>query len=337
MKKEELLKALEIVKPGLASKEIIEQSTSFAFMENRVVTYNDEISISHPVEDLEITGAVQATELYLILKKLKQDDINVELTETEVLLTAGRVRVGLTLQSEIKLPLEEVGTIEKWKTLPEDFLTAMRMAMYSTGTDNSKPVLTCVHVNQKGFIEGSDGYRIMRTTLSKKLNVPTFLIPAHSVTTVLKLIPIKMAMGEGWVHFQTEAGTVLSCRILEDTFPETTGILNIEDGKEITFPRTINEILERASVFKKVEGTSINEDVAVCLEKNRIKIASQSNTGWFSEESNVKYEGERLEFNIIPSLLKNILSTVLTCSFNGKILKFVGEGWEFITVVKGTK
>ena len=44
--KKELQEALERVKPGLASRELIEQSTSFAFMRDRVVTYNDEISIS---------------------------------------------------------------------------------------------------------------------------------------------------------------------------------------------------------------------------------------------------------------------------------------------------
>ena len=62
--KEKLRQALEIVRPGLANKEVIEQATSFAFMDGRVVTYNDEISISHPVEGIEIEGAVKADQLY---------------------------------------------------------------------------------------------------------------------------------------------------------------------------------------------------------------------------------------------------------------------------------
>jgi len=48
----ELKEALERVRPGLASKDIIDQATSFAFLKDRVVTYNDEISISHPVKGL---------------------------------------------------------------------------------------------------------------------------------------------------------------------------------------------------------------------------------------------------------------------------------------------
>ena len=48
----------------LANRELIEQSTSFAFMKNLVVTYNDEISITHPVEGLNLTGAIKADEFY---------------------------------------------------------------------------------------------------------------------------------------------------------------------------------------------------------------------------------------------------------------------------------
>ena len=332
MKKQDLLTALDIVKPGLANKEIIEQSTSFAFMEGRVVTYNDEISISHPVEGLDITGAIAATELYLILKKIKQDEIEVSITNSEIQLTAGRIKVGLLLQQEIKLPLEEIGAITKWKTLSNEFLPAMKMAMLSCSTDNGQPLLTCVHVNEAGFIEGSDGFRVLRTTLPKKMPVSTFLIPATVVNTVIKLNPVKVASGEGWIHFKTEVDTVMSCRTFEESYPDTTELLKVE-GKEFTFPRTINEILDRASVFGKKEDSIIN-DITVCLEKNRIKIGSQSEAGWFKEEANIEYKGEKLEFNIVPSLLKNILATVLTCTFNGRILKFVGEGWEFITLVK---
>ncbi len=64
--KKKLQEALEIVKPGLSNNEIIEQTTSFAFIDGRVITYNDELSISCPVEELNVQGAVKAEELYQI-------------------------------------------------------------------------------------------------------------------------------------------------------------------------------------------------------------------------------------------------------------------------------
>jgi DNA polymerase III sliding clamp (beta) subunit (PCNA family) len=332
MKKQTLIDALEIVKPGLASKEMIEQSTSFAFIGDRVVTYNDEISISHPVEGLELTGAVQATELYLILKKIKQDEFELEIKDNEIHLTAGRTKVGLTLQAEIKLPIKEIGEIEKWKRLPEGFLDAMKMAMLNCGVNNSEPKLTCVHVNKHGYIEGSDGYRVMRTSLDEKFPFDTFLIPSNSVNNLLKISPTKIAIGMGWVHFKSASGTVLSCRTFEDNYPSTDALLDVK-GKEFTFPKTINSILDRASVFKTNNGETSIERVSVSLHDNLIKVKSSSDTGWFSEEANVKYDGKKLAFEIMPSVLKNILLTVRTCKFNGNILKFEGENWKFITAI----
>jgi len=340
MKKQELIAALECVKPGLSNKELIEQSTSFAFINGRVVTYNDEISISHPVAGLELTGAIQATELYSILKKLKQEDIEISLTDTEVLLTAGKVKVGLILQQEIKLPINEIGEIKKWKILPEDFEKAMQMAMMCTSTNSTKPVLNCVHIN-KGFIEGTDNYRIYKTDIATVFNTvegepkDDILIPATSVSVLLKFGASKISLTSGWVHFKsTENGAILSCRTFADAFPSTDGITKIK-GKPIKFPKTISNILDRATVFGKHGASVTDEEVHVLLENKRIKISAKSESGWFSEEANVDYNGEKVEFNIMPSLLKGILGETTTCLFNGTILRFEGEGWLFITLLKG--
>ena len=78
MKKNDLVEALEVVKPGLANKDLIEQTTSFAFINGNVVTYNDEISISSPIEDLEIEtedGDIYSTTLkYEAMECIKSMD-----------------------------------------------------------------------------------------------------------------------------------------------------------------------------------------------------------------------------------------------------------------------
>ena len=196
MKKQDLLKALETVKPGLATKEMIEQSTSFAFTNGRVTTYNDEISLSHPVPDLQIEGVVQAEELYQLLNRLKKDDVEISTKDNEIRITSGRTKAGLTLQEEITLPLEEIGETGKWKPLPEDFLHYVKLAMGACSRDMSRPVLTCVHVNEK-IVEGSDSFRIMKCELEEEVPAKTFLLPANSAAEVVKLKPVKIADGDG--------------------------------------------------------------------------------------------------------------------------------------------
>lgn len=334
--KAELQKALEIVKPGLANKEMIEHSTSFAFINGKVVTYNDEISLSHPVEGLEIAGAIQAEELYKFLTKLKKDEIEITIKDNQILLKAGpRSQAGLTLHQDIKLPLEEIGDVGKWKTLPEDFIRQVSFAVGSCSRDMSKPVLTCVHVTKEGIIESSDGFRITRCELGEKIPVKTFLLPATSATQLDKLNPTKIAEGEGWIHFKTDEGTVMSCRIFEDDFPDITPFMEVE-GVEITFPKTIVEVLDRVSVFSK-RDYFLDEHITITLEDNRLKISAKSLTGWSNEELNLKYSDDPISFDITPYLLMDILKETLTCIISENRLKFEGAGWIYITTLKSNE
>ena len=331
--KKNLQEALEIVRPGLANKEVIEQSTSFAFINDRVVTYNDEISISHPVKGLELEGAVLADRLYAILNKLKQDEIDLTVHENEIHIASGRTRVGLTLQQEIKLPLDnEIAKRGKWKSLPENFLRFVSFAMSACGKDMSHPILTCIHVNKEGFIEASDNLRIVRCELGEEMPVKTFLLPATSAVNVVKLQPTKVAEGAGWIHFQTETDTIISCRIYEGTFPNISSFLKVE-GTRVVFPRTTDEVLDRAIIFAKRDHI-LDESVDVMIENKRLKIHSADVTGWFDEEVNIHHEGETLQFSITPYLLRSILSETLGCTVSKNKLKFEGEGWIYITTLK---
>jgi DNA polymerase III sliding clamp (beta) subunit (PCNA family) len=331
MKKNDLTAALEIVKPGLSGNEVIEQSTSFAFINGRVTTYNDEISISHPVSGLDITGAIKAEELYQYLKKVKTEEIEIEITGNEIILISGKARAGLILQQEIKLPLEEIGNMGKWKTLPSNFLKGLKFTIPSCSSMSSRPILTCVHVSDKGYVEASDSFRISRLTLDKDLLVKTFLLPSSSAQTVLKLAPIKVAEGVGWVHFMTESGTILSCRIFEDKFPDMNPYTVVE-GEKIALKETISEVLERAMVFSKRDD-SISEMVTLTFKDGILEVTSESEIGWFKETIRIKWKGS-LSFNITPSLLRDILKETQEFTFNKHALRFEGEDWFFVVALK---
>lgn len=330
--KEQLQKALEIVKPGLSSKEIIEQATSFAFIDGRVVTYNDEISISHPVPGLELSGAIQAEKLYPFLSKVKKDEIEIEVNDNELVITSGRSKAGLTLQSEIKLPIsEEIAKKGKWKLLPETFLKHVDFAMTSCSRDMSRPVLTCLHI-EENYIEASDSFRITRCILNEKMQVKAFLLPATSAIHIVKLNPTHIAEGNGWVHFKTSEETVISCRIFEDSYPVTESFFKTK-GIEITLPKTTLEIIDRAAVFAKRDHI-LDEVLIVTLENKRFKIRAESTNGWIEEETNIKYSGDVISFMITPYLLKGILSETLVCHYCKDRLLFVGENWKYLTILK---
>jgi len=332
MKRQSLLKALEIVKPGLANKELISQSTSFAFIKGRVLTYNNEVSISHPVPELKIEGAIRAEELYKLLSKLEQDEVELECSESEIILKSGKVSAGLTLQSEIKLPLEEIGEHEKWKTLPDGFIKALKFCMFSCSKDMSRPVLTCVNVRKDGIVESTDNFRVTRYQQKEAMPTNTFLTPVSSIRELVKYPIVKIAEGRGWVHFKTEEKTLFSCRIFEDRFPDTSPILEVK-GKEIVLPKSIGESLDRASVFSKQEQF-LNESIKITLSDEQMKICAKMDGAWFEETSHIKYREDPITFSINPTFLKEIVEQAGTCILGENQVKFTGNNWEHVIALQ---
>ncbi|MFP4025832.1 MAG: hypothetical protein ACLFVR_15010 [Thiohalospira sp.] len=332
IKKQELQTALEIVKPGLANKPIIEQATAFAFINGNVVTYNDEISISHPIQGLKIEGAIEATELYALLTKFKKDEIDVEITKSEIQFTSGRNKSYLTLQTEINLPLEEIGEIDDWKPLPETFNKHVKFAIHSCSRDMSTPILTCVHIRKDGIIEATDGFRIVNCK-GKKMPVTNFLLPSSAAAEVIKLNPINIATGKGWIHFQSKEGTVISCRIFEDKYMNISQHLNV-NGLELTLPKTINEMIDRVGIFAK-RDYFLDESIYITIENKRIKLKAESETGRGEEEANIRYtKKEKIEFIISPYLFKDVLNETNEMIIDEKKVKFLADDWVYIIILK---
>lgn len=332
-----LQEALKIVEPGLAEKEIpyLEQAKSFAFRDGRIITYNDEISVSHPVEGWkDINGVIQAKMLYDFLGKLKTKELDIFLNKkSELVIKSDKAKAGLTMQTEFKLPVGN--EVRNWKPLPENFLDAVKFAAGCASTDSTDPILICIHVNESGYVEASDSYRIVRYELSGELGVKTFLLPAKSAMDMLKIKPVEIAEGEGWVHFQTEEGTLFSCRIIDEKFPNTTPHLDVK-GNKVVFPAELKEMVVRAMTFAERKNR-LDEIVKVTMKDGLLKVRSEAEiAGWFEEDIPVEYKDEPIIFTATPYLLKDILEQTLSCVINKERnkLKFEGENWQYMAALR---
>ena len=331
IKKTDLQEALEIIKPGLANKEVIEQSTSFAFMGSRVVTYNDELSLSHPIIGLDIVGAVKAEELYKLLSKLKGEELEIKVQETELIISQEKIKSGLTLQAEIKLPLDSIGSIGEWHDLPGDFCKHLEFCAQVCGKDLSRPVLTCVNVKQDGMFEASDSFRLV-VCKGKEIGVPDFLIPANLTTEVIKVNPFQVAAGDGWIHFRTQNETIISCRIYSERFPDVTKLLRVE-GETLQFPKSISGLIDRASVFSKRDHF-LDETIEITIGEKKLKVKSSSDTGWYTEETNMRYSGPEITFGITPKLFITIFEQVQEVVFSKDRIKFTGPDWTYMGLLR---
>jgi len=330
LNRQELLKALDIVKIGLAKKELIEQSICFVFMQGKVFTYNDEISVAHPISTLDVTGAVKANAFYKLLNKITTDEVDLVVQGNELQVHAGRTKAGFVLQEEIKLPIRAVGNISEWKKAPDKLRDALQFTMFSCATDMSRPVLTCIYVHESGMVYSCDNYRVTSYNMEEQLQIKSFLLPAHSAKEIVKYDITKIAEGEGWVHFGTEEGTVISCRVFEDKYPNVSKVLNMKEGDVLELPVELKNVVNRAIVFTKKENI-LEEVVEVFITNDLVKVRAEGNGEWFEEEIPVEYSLEKsIKLKINVHMLKDILQRENTCSIKNSLVKFTGVNWEHV-------
>jgi len=321
--------ALEIVKPGLdTTVTTIEQVTSFAFTKKNVITYNDEICITHPLADFDMQGAIEADLLYKFISKIKTKQIELSISDSEITMKAGRIKATFNLDSEIKLPLDDEKLINKgkWKKLPEKFIDAISMARGCASKDMIQAKLNCVHINKKGRVEGTDGYRIFRYTFEDELPLKTVLVPASSISSIIRIKPNKVAKGDGWIHFKNEAGTVISCKVENDEFPNVEDHLKAgKNGVQVEFPKELIASLDTAEIFA--------EDfmVKITMNKKKMTVSSGSQIATFKEELDLNNKSEPFAFQITPYLLKDILKQISVCTIYKDRLIFKNDDWIYMT------
>lgn len=346
MKRTELLNVLEAVKPGIAKTEMVPQTTSFAFINDRVVTYNDEISISCPIEDFAIRGAIPADLLYKFLTRLTQEELTIKkISKNEIGIKSGRARAGIALQRKVKLPLDELAQQSVWKSVPKKLVEGLRFTSFSCSRDATLPKLTCICIRQDGCLISTDRQRATVYRLGRSLPVSTFLMPLICVNSLLNYNLKKIARGNGWASFNTSFNAIndviFSSRIFEieepepgeeETFAKIERVVRDVKGVEIVLPTLLGEVLDRAGVFAKEEH-SFAETAILTLTKNKLTVSSHMEMGRFGEHLDIKYNGRPLSFNINPVFLKEIARKTRKCIVGERMIKFAGEDWEHIMTV----
>lgn len=309
VKRAELLEALKKVQPGLAAKEIIEQSQCFVFSEGDLITYNDEIMVSCPCELAnKIEGAVRAEELFAFLSKIKNETVDIVIKENELRVSSKRAKVGIPFSAEIELPFDELQLPkdDAWVKLPEAFAEGIWKCSTTASRDMTKPVLTCIHLNGN-CIESSDDYRITSFVLGGKRKVfpKPILLPAKSARDLARYVPTEYGLTKGWVHFTNEDGIIFSSRVFEDEYPDINQYLEV-DGEAVDIPEGIETVLERAGIFSKAEIAE-DESIEVSIGTSSMTVSGEGDHGWFVEEVPIKRKGAVIRFRINPSFFKDLV------------------------------
>jgi len=331
--REEFLKQLESVLPGLSTKEIIEQSSCFIFKGKTVNTYNDEIACSQK-SLLKIEGAVPAMPFISILRKLKEDELEISAGEnnkgTTLLIKAKQKQAGINMEQDILLPIDAVDKPKKWKKLPENFADAIAIVQPCAGNNEARVVTNYIHITSK-WMEACDNYQVTRFRMKTDVS-GSILIRRDSIKHIISLDMVEFSETKHWIHFRNSDGLVLSCRHWVDEYPsdDISEILQVE-GAPLNLPKGLKESVEKAEIFSS-ENVGAN-NVIVNIKKGKFKITGKGVSGWFTEIKKSKYDGTSLQFTIPPKLLVELVQHYNECEVTKDRLKVKGVKFVYVTVL----
>jgi hypothetical protein len=299
--RELLLKEVEAVMPGLSKKELIEQSSCVVFKDKKVHTYNDEVACSYAT-DIPLEGAIQAEPLAELLRRRKDEELEIEVGEGALNIKGKRFKSSIRMENEVLLPINAIKEPKKWKKLPTNFTDGLKYVISCAGRDESQFALTCVHV-APDFIEACDNQQISR---------------------------YKTKTGS-WVRFRNPSGLILSCRRYSEDYPNMDAILKV-DGTKTALPKGIKDAVSCAEIFS---SQNVDDDtVSVDLTKNKLKISGEGASGSYEETKKIKYAGDNISFRIPPTLLVELVNKSNECEVTKDRLKIEFDKLIYVTALK---
>lgn len=331
----QLLNKLQQVSPGLATREIMDQSASFIFEGDKILTFNDEIMCIASYNS-KITGAVHAKPLLSLLNKIPDEQVFIAVQDNQFYVEGqkakkanSRRRAGITMNAEILLSTESVEDPKDWQPLHPDFSNALDIVKDSASKDDLFFNLTCLHITPN-YVEACDGHQATRYALETGLKNEC-LIKKDSVVALQGLIDslpseeddkkkklsIQVSEGQSWIHFRSKELQV-SCRRWVEDYVDLDDLLDFT-GEKITLPGGLGEAVDCSEIFS--QDNAEENLVEIKIRKNKLRIKGLGAHGWYEQISNVSYTGPDLAFLAPPKLLAKVTKMTNDCHITKDRLK----------------
>lgn len=327
--RETLLRQLDSVQPGISSREILEQSSCFIFTKGLVMTFNDEIACSHKC-DLKLDGAVQADPLLAILRKLPEDEVDIELTDGYLIIKGVRRTAEIRHEAEVLLRVDKVEQPDKWFDLPPEFLEGVKMVQHCAGSDQSKFELTCVHLHAD-YLEACDNFQATRVKMRTGLKGRA-LVRRDSIKHIVGLGMTQCSETKTWLHFRNKDGLVLSCRRFENEYHPIDKLLDFK-GEKIKLPKGLATAVDLAQVFsaQNAEENCVTVELRPGTPHGKLRLTGEGASGRYREYKDLEYNGPAMQFLIAPQLLVDITDKHTEAEITEGRLRVDGGKWVYMT------
>jgi hypothetical protein len=328
-KREELLNAIAILKPGLAVNAFVKPMQNVSFNGNELVTFNEQIAILVPFEtDFEIS--VNHEDLMNILTKLETSDIEIQVDDMELKIKAGSTEAGLIgasteeIDVNLNLLLDQLpndNNNHEWVELPTDFINGMLLCIMAADTSLQLQSLACLYANGTELI-CTDNKRVSNYTLNGDLGTE-FFIRTGLIKELEKFAVTHFCATKSWVFFISETGIIFAAKKLYgDSLKMYMPMFDDFKGKAVKLPEGLKEVVNAASVMAVDANT---KDMDILIKDGEMICTTQNERGWVTTKIPMKTGKKKpIELQVSAVFLQQILDLP-------DLMMTVGEGKSLFT------
>lgn len=312
-KRDVLLNAINMLKPGLTPNAIVDAMQNVFFTKNDILAYNEQILIMVPFET-DFKASVNYEDLINILNKLDSHQFEMGINnETELRIKAESTDAGLLLTSTKEIDGDLDAVIEQmpndsnnleWTVLPNDFVNGMLLCIMAADTSLQLQSLACLYANGTELL-CTDNMRVSHYTLDGDLNAE-FFIRTGLIKELEKFAVTHFCATKSWVFFTTEDGIIFAAKKL---YAESLNIyMSLFDGfkgKGVKLPEGLKEVVNAASVMA---SDTDRKNMDIVIKDDEMICTSQNQRGWVTKRIPMKTVGKKpIELQVSALYLQQIL------------------------------
>ncbi len=329
--RKELLNILDEIKSGADTKNVVGSLGYYLFTGKDIITYNDKISIQHPLKT-DFNLLVKANDFYKIISKIKDDTISLGENDGKLGISCKSAKIILAsiydeeLNDRIKHITKSLNST-KWEELPGNFIESVLVCSFTASTQESDGTLTCVYVNENTCV-ASDNNRISFADLDK--DIDEMFIKASEIKTLVSILPTSYAITESWLHFKGDNGCIFSIRRTDGQFPDFLPFFDFE-GIAIDLPSSLTDGIDLTSVLMDADDPSMNFKIS----NNVVILSIKNENGKSMHRSKIKYSGADIDFAVNPEFLKEMMKHSSSLILGKDKAKLKTENFSLLTALYG--
>jgi DNA polymerase-3 subunit beta len=272
------------------------------FSTNLSSYYHSSIKIEEK-QDFEFV--VEPKKIIEFVTLLSVGKIEVEIKEKQIIITQNKTRGEFPIIISKDFPLPPTIEEKPQKIKTDFFLKNLPLILFSTSSDESRPVLTGVNlVSQEDslLLVTTDGFRLSLLKLKKEIEFPSMIIPSTFLSELLgfikneETIELSYSSKEKVISFKAGKYNLYS-RLIEGEYPPFEKVIP-SDKKTII--ETDREELLRNIKLISIFARDISNIIILQTTKEGLQLQPKTEVGEHNstqQDAQIKGEEQRIAFN----------------------------------------